>query len=1098
MLPERRIVAFCERPLQCRTKVCDLRLHEREERTVGHVPGAGIARHGQFREICREAPHTGVVGAAFAQAVERVRTQRFKKPVTRFARAVFDHRHERLGHQRLQRRAAAGRILRRADGDGRLQRKASGEETQARKELTLRRSEERVAPIDHGAQRMMAPVGRSLPSPQQRKAFVEAGDNVRQRQIARACSGELERERKPIETLADPRRQHAVLRAQLAVAPVIGVDETIDEQSERRALRGGIGIGEGLHMHDPFAFDPEGWLLPPRKSAKGRSKIASLVVNDRAFGDLLRELRCAAGLSQEALAERARLSPGAISSLERSARRGPQQATLSLLSDALRLDASQRAQLEQAATAGRRRGVRMSTLASAGAPSPRHNLPYSPTSFHGHETDLAQLEGLIAVRRLITLLGSGGVGKTRLALELAHRLVEKNEFPDGVWLVELAPLGSPGLVASAMARVLSVSERANEPITVTLARAIGSKRLVIVLDNCEHVLDECARIAEALVGSCPGIVLIATTREALRIDGECLFRVAPLPTEFREATGTALDLLLDRLIDADFTRFAQISADDRALAATICRRLDGLPLALELAAGRARDLSLETIVTGLDERFSLLGGGRRRAGPRQHTLRSALDWSYELLTAGERESFARLGLFAAPFTLDAAAEICANDARTFRETLAALVAKSLVAIVEEDDGRLRYRLLETMRAFALDRLRASGKYDSCARRFAEYYCARAKAADVSHRRVGGREFFALVGAEIDNFRAALEWALGQRNDILLGAELAGALGWAYQQTALSREGARWAERALAEAPNAEPAVIGRLVMALHHFYFQFGQLKDAYDAAIRAAALYQTVDRQSDVCWALTRQVYCLYLLGRADEARTVGEQAVAVARAQRDAFRLADALSAYAQIIPIERAPERFAALEDAIRAYRDAGDTDAMVPTACLAETHYATGNYAAALACGLQVLAIIREKRDRSNLAGTLVNVAAYALGVEDDGQAHRAACEALELLAGGGETRVAMHCLEHLSSVAARRNSYVRAARLAGASNRLYRVFGLERQFTEQSLYDRTLAQITAGIGMTATRQNLDNGAALSIEAAIAEALEPAESTEASRA
>ncbi len=816
------------------------------------------------------------------------------------------------------------------------------------------------------------------------------------------------------------------------------------------------------------------------------------MVNDRAFGDLLRELRCAAGLSQEALAERARLSPGAISSLERSARRGPQQATLSLLFEALQLDASQRAQLEKAAAAGRRRSVRMSTLASAGATVPRHNLPHSPTSFHGHETDLAQLEGLIAVRRLITLLGSGGVGKTRLALELARGLLEKDDFPDGVWRVELAPLGSPDLVASAIARALGVRERANEALTLTLAGALKSKRLVVVLDNCEHVLDESARIAEALLGSCPGIVLIATTREALRIDGECVFRVAPLPTEGRDATGTALDLLLDRLIDADFTRFSQITPRDRALAATICKRLDGVPLALELAAGRARDLTLETIVTGLDERFSLLEGGHRSAEPRQHTLRSAIDWSYALLTVGEQGSFARLGLFAAAFTLDAAAEICANDAPAFRETLAALVAKSLVTIVEEADGRLRYRLLETMRAFALDRLRASGQYDTYARRFASYFCSRAKAADGQYRRISDHAFFDLVGADIDNFRAALEWAVGQRNDTLLGAELAGALGWAYRQTALSREGARWAERALAETTTAEPAVIGRLVMALSHFYFSFGQLKDAYDAAVRGSALYAAAERQSDVCWALTQQVYCLYLLGRPDDARTVGGQAVAVARAQRDAFRLAGALCAYALTIPIERAAERFAPLEEAIRAYREAGNADAIVPTASLAETHYATGNAAAALNCGLQVVAMTRENGDRSNLASALANVAAYALTVEDVGQAERAAREALELLVAVGETRVATTCcLQHLGSVAAQRGYYVRAARLAGAANGLYRAFGFEREFTEQSLYDRTLAKIGAGIGLTAAQQHLEAGATLRIEAAIAEALEPAD-------
>jgi predicted ATPase len=592
---------------------------------------------------------------------------------------------------------------------------------------------------------------------------------------------------------------------------------------------------------------------------------------------------------------------------------------------------------------------------------------------------------------------------------------------------------------------------------------------------------------ETLLATCSGVVLLTTAREALRVDGECVFRVRPLPIEEHSGTGPALDLLVARLTDADFTQFSQLTSDDRAQAATICKRLDGVPLALELAAGRARDLPLANIVAGLEERFGLLAGGRRTAEPRQQTLRGMIDWSFTLLGEREQELFARLGLFAAAFTAEAAGEVCADDPTVFHDALGGLIAKSLVAVVEDGDRRLRYRLLETIRAYALDRLRESGQYDRSAHRFAVYFCERAKAADARYGRISNRTFLDLVEADIDNFRAALDWTLGRRNDTLLGAELAGAMGWIYRQMALLGEGTRWAERAVAESTGLEPAADGRLHMSLSSFFFNLGDLKRAFEAAIHATGVFRAAHRQSDLCWALTQQVYCLYLLGRPDEALFVGEEAVAVARAEHDAFRLAGALNAFALTIPIERAQERFSPLEEAIRAYREAGDADAIVPTANLAEAHYATGNFASALACGLQVVAMTRENRDRSNLGSALANVAAYALTVEDVEQADRAAREALELVRNLGMTRNAMCALQHLGSVAARRGRYVRAARLEGASNGLYRAFGLEREFTEQSLYDRTLGELRAGLGVAAAAAHLDDGAALPIESAITEAL-----------
>lgn len=804
------------------------------------------------------------------------------------------------------------------------------------------------------------------------------------------------------------------------------------------------------------------------------------------FGSLLREFRCAAGLSQEALAERARLSPGAISALERSARRGPQHQTLALLAEALQLGFEERARLEESAHAGRRRAPRGPANASPTVP---HNLPRILTSFHGRDADLAELDELIASRRLITLLGPGGVGKTRLVLEAAHRQAAGTRFSGGVWFVDLAPMTSPELVATAVARLLNVRQQPNVALAHTIGAAIGRKNVLLVFDNGEHVLDECARLAEALLRDCSGLVVLATTREALRLDGECVVRVAPLPYDERDRRGPALDLLLDRLVEADFMRYSRLQGDDRAHAASICKRLDGIPLALELAAGRARDLPLAHIAAGLDERFGLLVHGRRTALPRQHTLRGMIDWSFAPLAPSEQELFARLGLFAEAFTPEAASTICGDDEGVVRSDLATLISKSLVSVVEDCNGRMRYRLLETMRAYALDRLRERGEYDRVARRFAAYFCASAKDADARYGRVANSDFLASVEADLENFRAALEWSLGRRNDTKIGVELAGAMGWIYRQSALFVEGARWAERGLAEVGDAAPTLVGRLQMALSIFCLNTGEMNRALAAAEVATDAYRAAGTGPELSWSRAQEGACLLFLGRRDDARAAIEEAVRVAREQQDMLRLAGALNALALTIPIERAAERFAPLEESIRTYRAASADGAMVPTGNLAEAHFATGDFASALSCGLDAIAMARTNRDRSFLAGALTNVAAYALAAGDVAQADRAGREAMRLARDIGTTHYTMCAFQHLGSVAARRGAFERAALLLGASNERYREFGIEREFTERSLYDRSIEEIRGALGEERLLVHLSEGAALPVERAIDEALRP---------
>jgi predicted ATPase/DNA-binding XRE family transcriptional regulator len=808
-------------------------------------------------------------------------------------------------------------------------------------------------------------------------------------------------------------------------------------------------------------------------------------MNNRAFGELLRDFRFAAGLSQEELAERARLSPGAISSLERAARRAPQHQTLGLLTEALRLDEEQRAQLEAAAQAGRHRTAR--GAAAIDKTSSDHNLPKPLTSFHGRSVEVAELARLMESRRLITLLGPGGVGKTRLALEAARAQTTTSAFPDGIRFVDLASLGVPQLVTGAIARLLNVREQLNTPLLDTLVAAIGKKHLLLVLDNCEHVLSECAVVAERLSNECSEVTVLATTREALRIDGECVVRVEPLAYEDGPQSAPALDLFIDRLVEADYARYSQLTSEHRVHAAAICKRLDGIPLAIELAAGRARDLGLAQILAGLDERFTLLAQGRRTASPRHHTLRGTIDWSFALLTEPERQLFARLGIFAQAFTPEAAAEICSDGLVPVRDGLAALIGKSLVTVVESAQGRLRYRLIETMRAYALDRLRESGDFELYAHRFARYFRSVAVQADVRYGRISNRDFLASVEADLDNFRAALEWTLAQRADTKLGAELAGALGWVYRQSSLFAEGARWCERALADNDQLAAMIAGRLYMALSFFFFNMGEMNRSLATASHATELYGSVAAQSELAWSLAQEANCLYLLGRIEDSRRNAQQAVTVARKQSDPLRLAGALNALALTVPIERVAERFEALEESIRCYRAAGDDGAIVPIANLAETHFATGNYRSALTFGREVVEITRGKQDRSNLAAALTNVAAYALALDDVDEATRAACEALTLVRDLGKTLYAMCALQHIGTAAARKRDFVRAARLSGASNRLYTEFGMQREFTEQSLYDGTLADIERALGRELCDRHFAEGEALPLELAFNEAL-----------
>ena len=435
------------------------------------------------------------------------------------------------------------------------------------------------------------------------------------------------------------------------------------------------------------------------------------------------------------------------------------------------------------------------------APSPT-NLPAPTSELIGRAAALAEVTELLGVHRLVTLIGAGGIGKTRLGLEVARRLLP--DFTDGVWVAELAPLSDPGLVPVTVAVALGVTLLAGAESPERVASALGAKRVLLMLDNCEHVIEEAARMAEALLRANPHARVMATSREPLRAPGEYVYRVLPLEVpaegaEGREAllNAAAVQLFVARAQAVEL-HFA-LDARTAAITGAVCRRLDGIPLAIELAAARTAALGLEELAARLDDRFRLLTGGHRTALPRHQTLRATLDWSNELLPAIERTVLRRLAILVGGFTLEAASAVAtAADlgAPEVVDSVTNLAAKSLV-VVEVVGAVTRYRLLETTRAYALEKLTESGELEQVARHHAEYYRDLFERAEVEWETRPTLEWVAAYGRQIDNVRAALDWAFSPGGDASIGAALTAASVPLWFQYSLMLECRGRVERALA-------------------------------------------------------------------------------------------------------------------------------------------------------------------------------------------------------------------------------------------------------------------------------------------------------------
>lgn len=520
---------------------------------------------------------------------------------------------------------------------------------------------------------------------------------------------------------------------------------------------------------------------------------------------------------------------------------------------------------------------------------PKHNIPLQLTSFVGRKLEIEQVKRLLSTSRLVTLTGSGGVGKTRLALAVALQVMD--EFKNGVWLVELAPIGDPEIIPGTIAMIFGVHADQNRSLRTALLDYLREKQVLLILDNCEHLIDACAEIADAILRSCPQAYILASSREALGVEGEAPFYVPslsyPEPGKYSGIQSLesyqSVKLFLDRarLVFPEFI----ITEDNASSLAQICQRLDGIPLALELAAARLQVLSLEQISARLDDRFRLLTGGSRRALPRHQTLHALIDWSYELLTEAERTLFRRLSVFASVWTLEAAEAVCSDTyltklssarqaAQPFASTeildlLTGLTHKSLITVVRNGDVMLRCRMMETIRQYAQEKLVETGEAARFRDRHLEYYLGLAEESEPLMRGSQVLTCLERLDGEVGNLRLALSWALGGASSdrIVEGLRLASALGYYWYGRSLLDEGCVWLKRGLELIPKEKDfqVLLRAKVMFVINFLvlnsLDFTRIAEARPLLEESITLFQECNDR--VGQALARGVLGVSLMSR-------------------------------------------------------------------------------------------------------------------------------------------------------------------------------------------------------------------------------------------
>ncbi|HLJ83592.1 MAG TPA: BTAD domain-containing putative transcriptional regulator [Candidatus Eremiobacteraceae bacterium] len=537
---------------------------------------------------------------------------------------------------------------------------------------------------------------------------------------------------------------------------------------------------------------------------------------------------------------------------------------------------------------------RFGHIAARALDVPRSNLPVQVTSFVARETEVSKVKSLLAKSRLVTITGTGGVGKTRVALRVGADVL--NGSGNGVWFADLAKVSSPEYVVSQIATVLDVRAFGNRPLLDQVLSYLRDKRLLLILDNCEHVIAEASRVAIAIIKDCPRVSVLATSREVLNVGGEQVYRLPSLSLPPSEGNLNAAESLQYEAVALFVTRASaadeQFSFGDgkASKVGDICRRLDGIALAIELAAARVRMFSVDHLAQRLDERFDLLSGADRTVLPRQQTMRATIDWSYGLLSAEAKALFRRLSIFQGGWSLDAALTVCADDRvekPAILETLSSLVDKSLVA-VDFGPEQQRYRLLETLREYGVERLNEHGEFAAVAERHAGYFAKFGNLAKERAHSTAMPKWLPSVEAELDNIRAVLEWSLVQKNDPVLGARLAECLWVFWLSRPYHDEGVRWLELALgATSTETDSDLNVAVALALTGMLMTLAMRPEALQAAERAVAAARTLGDDRTLARACYYAGQMLSFENRLDESQAVLEEALALAERVGDRHRV-------------------------------------------------------------------------------------------------------------------------------------------------------------------------------------------------------------------
>lgn len=688
----------------------------------------------------------------------------------------------------------------------------------------------------------------------------------------------------------------------------------------------------------------------------------------------------------------------------------------------------------------------------AGAtPRPVHNLPAQLTSFIGREHELREVRRLLQRTRLLTIVGPGGCGKTRLALQAAADVLHR--FPDGAWFIELGSVTDPSVVPQVLAGALAIRETEGADLLDGIATELSTSRCrlqcLMILDNCEHLIEGCAGTAQALLRACPTLTILCTSREPLHVSGEAVCKLPPLSVPERDAAQSAdhvrrseaVQLFVDRASLSE----PQFELDDAnaGTVAEVCRRLDGIPLALELAATHVGLLSLEGLLRNLEDRIRLL---RRRAVPsRQETLWAAVGWSYDLLSEPERRLFRRLSVLSGGFTLEAAEAVLAGEAGGpgTLQLITVLVDKSLLLRVANRD---RYRMLETIRQYGAEQLAGQGEEDSARRRHVDYFLALAERAAGELTGPDQPAWLERLADEHDNLRVALELSRGQDVELRLNLVLALERFWLVRGHLT--EGLTWFEEVLS-TPAKPTATRARALNAAAGLAWRLGELTQARGQLEASLAVWRELGDQPGVQACLANLGVLASTQGDWEMARTFFEDSLTLAR------RLGQ-----------ERA---IALLHDNLG----------------LLAGH--RGDHETALSHLSQAMEILRRAGDAGRMANTLANLGLVALYRRRVDEASEHYAESLQILRTLGERQNVAECLEGVASIAASRGDLDRALRLGGAAAAIREGIGAPQRPWSERLVEEWRAAAHESVGPTATLV-WEEGRALTAGQAIDLALE----------